>query len=414
MYLQATVERPLESRLNDAPLPSVGIGESRGLRIWHDGADPASKGVNGVNATIWLLARHQANLGHDVTLLLRVQPSAAAISSAAASGIQLLFLGGGLLNISRARLDAALRNGRPDIVQMHSVFIPRQASLARQLQSRGIPYVTTPHGGFSAEVLRHNKIKKEIYAKLLERPRCSSAAVVTASIGEEADIRAFLGQSDISIRNMPVGIDVESLGTERWNQNFSPAKLVFLGRFDVYVKGIDLLLGIAGLMRDHEFHLYGLQDHATREWLRQIRCGCASNVFFHPPVYGKEKAQVLCDATMYIQMSRSESFGISIAEAMHLGVPCAIADQIHIAAPFRKHDLGLLLPGESAAAAMALTRALKAREPLLRWSQRAKGFALDNFDAGLAAQQHVALYREVLSSAKASVPNLSPRIAALT
>ena len=152
-------------------------------------------------------------------------------------------------------------------------------------------------------------------------------------------------------------------------------------------------------MRDHEFHLYGLQDLATREWLRQIRCGCASNVFFHPPVYGQEKAQVLCDATMYIQMSRSESFGISIAEAMHLGVPCAISDQIHIATPFRQHDLGLLLPGDSAAASMALTRALKAKEPLMRWSQRAKAFANEHFDARLAAQRHIEAYREMIVGA---------------
>jgi glycosyltransferase involved in cell wall biosynthesis len=380
------------------------IREVENLRIWHDGADPNSHGVNGVNATIWLLARHQAWLGHDVTLLLRVQPSAAAISSARTAGIRLLFLGGGLWRVSRARLDDALRQFTPDIVHMHSVFIPRQASLARQLRARGISYITTPHGGLSSEVLRQNRIKKRIYARLLERPRCTSAALLIASLGEETDIRAFLGQRAVPIRNMPLGIDTESLGTERWKQNFIPPKLVFLGRFDVYVKGIDLLLGVAGLMRDHEFHLYGLQDHGTREWLRQIRCGCASNVFFHPPVYGLEKAQVLCDATMYIQMSRSESFGISIAEAMHLGVPCAISDQIHIAAPFREHDLGLLLPGDSAAAAMALTSALKAREPLLRWSQRAKAFAAEHFDARMAAQRHIDVYREMIAPISANLP----------
>ena len=370
-------------------------GES--LRIWHDGADAQSVGVNGVNATIWLLARHQARLGHDVTLLLRVIPSAAAISSAKAAGIRLVFLGGGLWRVSKSKLAQAVAEGRPDLVHMHSVFIPRQASLARQLHRVGIPYVTTPHGGLSAEVLRHNRIKKAMYATFFERPRCLSAAMLTAAIGEEADLRAFLG-SAVPIRNMPVGVDTESLGTEQWKQVFSPPRLVFLGRFDVYVKGIDLLLGIAGLMRDHEFHLYGLQDQATREPLRQLRCGSASNVHFHPPVYGQEKVQVLCDATMYIQMSRSESFGISIAEAMHLGVPCAISEQIHIASAFRKNGLGLLLPTDSASASMLLTRALQSKDQLRLWSQRAKAFARENFDAAPAAERHIDLYREVLAT----------------
>jgi glycosyltransferase involved in cell wall biosynthesis len=404
MCIEAGAPDSTDARCADSAYPRLlrrVDGES--LRVWQDGADPNSNGVNGVNATIWLLARQQAALGHDVTLLLRVEPSAAVISSAGAAGIRLLFLGGGLWHVDHRRLDEAIRQSRPDIVHMHSVFIPRQASLARQLRARGISYITTPHGGLSAEVLRQNRIKKRIYAKLLERPRCSSAAMLMASIGEEPDIRAFLGRSDVPIRNMPLGIDTESLGTERWKRSFVPPKLVFLGRFDVYVKGIDLLLGVAGLMRDHEFHLYGLQDLASREWLRQIRCGCASNVFFHPPVYGQEKAQVLCDATMYIQMSRSESFGISIAEAMHLGVPCAISDQIHIAAPFREYDLGLLLPSDSAAAAMALTRALKAREPLLGWSRRAKTFADEHFDARVAAQRHIDAYREMIAGAGLAV-----------
>ncbi len=221
--------------------------------------------------------------------------------------------------------------------------------------------------------------------------------MLTASTGEEADLRAFLGPATVPIRNMPVGVDTDALAGSQWKQNFTPPRLVFLGRFDVHVKGIDLLLGVAGLMRDHEFHLYGLQDHATREWLRQIRCGCAANVFFHPPVYGQDKVRALCDATMYIQMSRSESFGISIAEAMHLGVPCAISNQIHLAAAFRDNDLGLLLPTDSAAAAMALTKAMKSTDALIRWSRRAKAFASENFDARSAAQRHIALYREVLA-----------------
>lgn len=369
------------------------------LRIWHEGADGTSVGVNGVNATIWLLARHQARLGNDVTLLLRIVPSAAALATAKASGIRLLHVGGGLLHVNARKLKAAIAANRPDLVHMHSVFIPRQASLARQLRQWGIPYVSTPHGGVAPEVLRHNRLKKSVYAKFIERPRCLAAATLTASIGEEADLRSFLGPCSVPIRNMPVGVDTEMLGEARWRRNLSPRRLVFLGRFDVHVKGIDVLLGIAGLMRDHEFHLYGLQDRGTREWLRQIRCGCANNVFFHPPVYGPEKVQVLCDATVYIQMSRSESFGVSIAEAMHLGVPCAISEEIHIATAFREHDLGLLLPIDSAAAAMALTRALQSPEKLFRWSQRGWEYARAHFDARASAQRHVALYHDVVDAA---------------
>jgi len=370
----------------------------RGLCVWHEGADATSQGVNGVNATIWLLARQQARLGNDVTLLLRTVPSAAALASAKAVGIRLVHLGGGQWHVNSRLLTAAIAASRPDVVHMHSVFVPRQASLARQLLRQGIPYIMTPHGGLAPEVLRQDPIKKSLYAKFFERPRCRAAAMLTASEGEADDVRAFVGDDDVPIRNMPIGVDTETLGTATWRGNFSARRLVFLGRFDVHVKGIDVLLAVAGLMRDHEFHLYGIQDRATREQLRQIRCGCGPNVFFHPPVYGAEKVQVLCDATLYIQLSRSESFGISIAEAMHLGVPCAISEEINIASAFREHDLGLLLPIDSAASSMALTWALQTPEKLRRWSARAREYARTHFDARGAAQRHLELYREVISS----------------
>jgi glycosyltransferase involved in cell wall biosynthesis len=371
------------------------------LCIWHEGADATSLGVNGVNSTIWLMARQQARLGHDVTLLLRSVPSAAALSSAKAIGIRLVHLGGGSWHVNSGLLAAAIAASRPDVVHMHSVFIPRQASLARQLSRRGIPYITTPHGGLAPEVLGQDPVKKSLYARFFERPRCLSAAMLTASVGEEGDIRTFVGDDAVPIRTMPIGVDTETLGAATWHGNVSARRFVFLGRFDVHVKGIDVLLAVAGLMRDHEFHLYGIQDPATREQLRQIRCGCGSNVFFHPPVYGAEKVQVLCDATLYIQLSRCESFGISIAEAMHLGVPCAISEEIHIASAFREHDLGLLLPIESAASSMALTWALDAPEKLRRWSARAKEYARTHFDARGAAQRHLELYREVVEAAGA-------------
>src|SRR5260221_494088 len=80
----------------------------------------------------------------------------------------------------------------------------------------------------------------------LERTRFRYTAILTASTGEEADLRAFLCDATVPIRNMPVGVETDALGNTQWKRNFSPPKLVFLGRFDVHVKGIDLLLGVAG------------------------------------------------------------------------------------------------------------------------------------------------------------------------
>ena len=100
---------------------------------------------------------------------------------------------------------------------------------------------------------------------------------------------------------------------------------------------------------------------------------------------------------MYIQLSRSESFGISIAEAMYLGVPCAISEEINLAESFATHDLGLTLPPSTGFAAYQLTNALRSPATLVRWSERARQFGREQFDASAAVKRYVELYEEILS-----------------
>ncbi len=188
---------------------------------------------------------------------------------------------------------------------------------------------------------------------------------------------------------------------------------MFLGRFDVRVKGIDRLIEVAGLMRDHEFHLYGAEDPKTREQFQALQSWRLPNVFFHPPVFGDDKLRVLIDASMYIQLSRAESFGIAIAEAMYLGVPCAISDEINLAGTFLKHDLGLTLSSSAGFAAHQLTRAMKNPEKLRYWSDRSREFGRAQFDVETAVQRYIHLYEEMLrgNNSTLTVEPLGQRVA---
>ncbi len=162
------------------------------MNILHDGASGSPVGINGVNATVWLLAATQSRMGHQVALLLRDRPAPGAHEFAKASNIELLLPS----NANGLRVDerlwSAFGGALPDVVHMHSVFIPGQAMLARQLIRLGIPYVLTPHGGLAREILDRGRIKKSLYVKLVERPRCIAACALTASFGEEREIRRFL------------------------------------------------------------------------------------------------------------------------------------------------------------------------------------------------------------------------------
>lgn len=378
-------------------LSGAGKVEETVMNIVHDGANGSPLGINGVNATVWLLAATQSQMGHQVALLLRDRPTPEAHEFARARNIELILPS----ETNGLRVDGRLRSAfggsLPDVVHMHSVFIPGQAMLARQLVRLGIPYILTPHGGLAGEILGRGRVKKSLYVKLVERPRCAAASALTASFGEEREIRRFLKDDAATVHQLPIPLNTEQLRGGAWGGNIAARRFVFLGRFDVRVKGIDRLVEVAGLMRDHEFHLYGEEDPKTREQFQALNSWRLPNVFFHPPVFGDQKLRVLIDASMYIQLSRSESFGIAIAEAMYLGVPCAISDEINLADTFVKHDLGLTLSSSAGFAAHQLTRALKDPEKLRCWSDRSWEFGRAQFDVETAVTRYVHLYEEVLA-----------------
>lgn len=367
------------------------------MRIWHVGSCPSPRQLSGVNATIWLLAREQARLGHRVTLLLDEAPDESGRTLATETGIELLPLPGGTWQFDPAPLAAALQRTAPHVVHMHSVFIPRQAMLARELQRRRIPYVITPHGGLARVILKRNRLQKLIYSYWLERPRFRGAAAIAAAAGEERDVRDFVGDLDMPMPVTPIPVDAEQLGSARWSGDVQSRRFVFLGRFDVHVKGIDTLVKVASLMPEARFDLYGSEDSKTLNRLRQIQRAQPPNVTFHPPVHGAAKAAVLCGAAIYLQLSRAESFGISIAEAMYLGIPCAISNTINMAGAFRTHDLGITLESDARSIAVTLRQALAAPANLQRWSQRCSNYAARNYESTVAAGRYIRLYEQCSS-----------------
>jgi glycosyltransferase involved in cell wall biosynthesis/peptidoglycan/xylan/chitin deacetylase (PgdA/CDA1 family) len=368
------------------------------MKIWHVGASPSPFRVDGVSRTVWLLSREQARLGHDVSLILDDPPDQAAKDIAAESGLKLIDVNASHLTYS-AQAAALVAREQPQIVHMHSVFVPRQATLGKLLSKAGIPYVITPHGGLAPQVLRRGVVKKSVYAFLRERPRfLSSSAVLLVTPAEERAVRSFIPNYSKPVRWMPNPVEVEKLDPHRWQGVQKHRRLVYLGRFDVLVKGIDILVEIARLLPDMQVDLYGTEDPKTLDWLNQIKQNLPANVTFHDPIFGLDKAQMLSEASLYLQPSRWEGFPVSVAECLYLGVPSAIADTLDLAQLFYQHALGLVLPLDPPRAATQIRTAVEDEDRLRQWSKRGREFALEHFHPTAVANKHIALYEQVVKA----------------
>jgi glycosyltransferase involved in cell wall biosynthesis len=284
------------------------------------------------------------------------------------------------------------------VVHFHSIFIPQQPSLAWQLKRQNIPYVITPNA-ITPQLLQRRWLKKWIYSTLIEKAHFRGAvgiAVVTPP--EQVALRSFIPSYSGIVHWIPNPINPNILTGQQWQGQTTPKRVVYLGRFDVLHKGIDHLVKIGQLLPEIELHLYGIEHRKTRRWLHRIQRNLPQNVYFHPPVFGAEKLQVLTEASFYIQMSRWEVFGISIAEAMALGVPCAIANTLNLTDLFQSNNLGLVLSKNLPDAAQQLRQALENPTQLQKWSQQGKTFAQRHFQAATIARQYLNFYQAAIGT----------------
>jgi glycosyltransferase involved in cell wall biosynthesis len=71
-----------------------------------------------------------------------------------------------------------------------------------------------------------------------------------------------------------------------------------------------------------ELVIAGPDEQGTRTRLEaQARALGLANVTFPGPLYGEEKAKALAEADLFVLPSRTENFGIAVAEALGAGLP---------------------------------------------------------------------------------------------
>jgi glycosyltransferase involved in cell wall biosynthesis len=372
---------------------------SRPLRVWHVGPVPDYGRGGGVDVAAWPLVKAQQAAGAIVSMLMVGAPSSAATAEAANAGIELIIARTARFGRWQLIRDPAIFDrGRPDIVHFHGVFMPSHGQLARKLRPLGIPYVVTPHGGFN---FWRAKLKKAVYGALVEKSYLRNAGALFLLSKREKD----LALSWIGAKNrVPQLIEIEnaippvSFGGPQWTLP-TRQRLVYLGRFDIFKKGIDRLVDIARNMPEADVFAYGYATGTEVPVFEKLReSGLPENFRFQSPVFDDAKLAALTSASMYVQTSRDDAFPMSIVEAMRLGVPvaltrgCAVSDQI------REKDLGLIIPDDPAEAAAVLSAALRDENKLYQWSAAGQKWTAEDLSPESIAERTLAIYRMFVPS----------------
>ena len=218
------------------------------------------------------------------------------------------------------------RNGETGILHSHSIWTMSSVYPGWVAQASWTPLVVSPHGTFAKAALASGSRFKGAFWRFVQRPALAAATCFHAtSPGELWDIRRQGFTQPIAV--IPIGIDVGApqrlLGSQR--------TLLFLGRVHP-IKQPDVLLRAWQLL-EQEFPDWRLRivgaDHDSPGFLEEMRrlsdsLGLA-RVQFDGELVGTAKLDAFRSSDLYVLPSKSENFGVTVAESLAAGTPAVVS-----------------------------------------------------------------------------------------
>lgn len=241
------------------------------------------------------------------------------------------------------RMGAAVESFRPEVVQVHGIWMHFSAMNVRVHRRLGTPYVVHLHGMLDPWAVRGSAWKKRLAGWLYENRHLQHASCVRALCEPEVRaIRAYGLRGRVCL--VPNGIDLpaeKEAGPAPWRGVVESGKkvLLFLGRIHAK-KGIpNLLTAWSGLLADEpslgrEWQLvlagWDTTDHES-ELQRQVReLRLEHGVTFLGPLFDESKEDAYRNAAAVVLPSWSEGLPISILEAWAYGRPVVMTPHCNL------------------------------------------------------------------------------------
>lgn len=335
----------------------------------------------GVARAADLLARAQARIGADVTLLapsIGRRNGQRGCERENREGVRVEFFapGRGLRRfLPRSFFKAWLeRMGDFDIVHIHGMWSFPGTWGALAARRVGVPYVASPQGMLGEWAMQFRAYKKIPYWYAVERQTVKRAAWIHfATEEEQRQARRWIGET--KSRVIPLGLDLEEFAVLPPRGEFRDPHgipeggplLAFLGRIHP-IKGLDVLLRalvrVRGEVPDVMLAIAGPDEDGHGIRLRRLAqdLGVEGRVRWLGTIAEQAKPGFLVDADLFVLPSFSENFGLAAVEAMAVGCPVVIGSGVSIAPQVEAYGAGWVVPTEPQALSSAIIVALRDRD----------------------------------------------------
>ena len=285
-----------------------------------------------------------------------------------------------------ARFGSVLRDalGDADLVHAHGLWSFPVWIAAYECRRAGVPFVVSPRGMLDAGSLAHHRWRKRIGYWAWEQRYLRRAALLHATSATEAENleRLSLGPRVVRVANgvSPPASVPERGFRKRLGMGVDAPLVVFLGRLHP-IKRIDLLVAALDIVRgergDVRLALAGPEDGIDVGALIQ-RASDPNAVQWIGEVAGDDKWSLLAESDVVVSCSDSESFGMSIVEAMAMATPVVTTTTC----PWKEIETeraGFWVPQTAEAIADAILRAVWDRKDARAMGERGRKLVGDRY-----------------------------------
>ena len=219
---------------------------------------------------------------------------------------------------------------RPDIVIVEEVYCHTFSKIIYDVQCAKIPYIVIPRSTLTEKAQKHHHWKKIIGNFIYYNGMLRKASGIQFLTQQEFEESGTKWNEKYYI--LPNGIDMPNERRLRFSNKGINA--TYIGRFELYQKGLDLLIEAINLsqnkLREANFKLnmYGPDQENTKQMVKKqlskYRIGDLVNI--NDSVLGEHKKKVLLNSDVFIMTSRFEGFSMGLIEALSYGLPCLVTN----------------------------------------------------------------------------------------
>jgi len=277
------------------------------------------------------------------------------------------------------------------LVSFHGLWELNDALVARECGRLGVPYVVHPHGALEHWALRHHGGRKWIAAQLWAARFARDARMFRATSQAESDaVRAWgyrgpiaLVPNAVDIPAPPPAGEVEQLRT-RLGLGTTERFVLFISRLHP-IKGLDLLLdawaGAGEVSSGWRLVIAGPVSKECPTYFEELVRGrkVTEALVLPGALWGRDRDVAMAAADVVLLPSRSENFGMVVAESLAAGTPVITTE----AAPWGRlveKKAGWCVPATAEGLGAALREAVsRPRGGLREMGARGRNWMMEEF-----------------------------------